>query len=70
MKFQAGQKLQTRSICDHNCIFTGTVVKRTEKTATIDAGRGEKRCKIYHDTDGAEYVFPFGQFSMAPIFRA
>lgn len=70
-KFTQGQKLSSRSICDSECIFTGTVVKRTAKTATIKTSMsGEKRCKIHIDTDGNEFVYPHGQYSMAPVFRA
>lgn len=69
-KFTAGQTLESRSICDHNCIFTGTVIKRTAKTVTINTRmKGEKRCKI-HTNDEGEFIFPFGQYSMAPVFRA
>jgi len=69
--FEAGQTLQTKSICDSECVFTGTVVKRTTKTVTIETRiKGLKRVKIHTETNGAEYCFPFGQYSMAPIFRA
>ena len=68
-KFTAGQQLETRSACDHNCIFTAEVVKRTAKFVTIKV-RGElKRCGVT-EHDGAEMIFPFGRYSMAPIFRA
>ncbi len=69
--FTTGQKLSTRSICDSDCIFEGRILKRTAKTATISTRMdGEKRCKIHIDTDGSEYLFPHGTYSMAPIFRA
>ena len=68
--FTDSQQLFSRSICDHECIFRGVVIKRTEKTVTITTPRtGVKRCKI-HLNDEGEYIFPFGQYSMAPIFRA
>jgi hypothetical protein len=71
-KFVEGQKLATRSICDHNCIFTAKVIKVTAKTVTIDDSiYGVKRCKIHvDDRDGGEFIFPHGKHSMAPIFRA
>lgn len=70
-KFYVGQKLATRSIGDHDVIYRGTVVSRTPKfvTVKIDGDRELKRCgvKLY---DGSEYIFPFGRYSMAPVFRA
>ena len=68
--FKAGQKLSQRSICDNDCIFTGTIVKRTAKTATVmTAMKGEKRCKIHNDENG-EFIYPHGQYSMAATFHA
>lgn len=70
-KFTANQNITGRSVCDAECVFSATVIKRTAKTVTI-TGRDndQKRCKIHLDTDGNEYVFPYGQYSMAPIMRA
>jgi len=69
--FKTNQELSSRSICDHNCIFTGTVTKRTAKMVTIKTSMyGEKRCKIHTDENGNEFAYPHGTFSMAPIFRA
>jgi len=71
MKFITGKTYGTRSIGDHDCIFKGTVMKRTAKTVTINCQHEiAKRCKIHHDEDGDEFIFPFGRYSMAPIFRA
>ena len=69
-KFTTGQKLSTRSACDHECIFTATVLKRTAKTVTIETDmEGVKRCKIHNYGDG-EFILPFGNYSMAPVFTA
>ena len=68
--FTDSQQLSSRSACDHNCIFRGVVIKRTAKTVTITtAMKGETRCKIHTNEEG-EFIFPFGRYSMAPIFRA
>lgn len=68
--FTTNQQLSTRSICDHDCIFEGVIVKRTAKTVTINTRmKGEARCKI-HLNDEGEFIFPFGRYSMAPVFRA
>lgn len=68
-KFKVNQELSTRSTCNYDCIFKATVIKRTAKTITITSREGEKRCKIHSNNEG-EYIFPYGRYSMAPIFRA
>jgi len=69
--FKQGQQLSTRSIGDHECIFTAIVIGRTTKTVTIKTDMdGIRRCKIHHNSDEGEFIFPFGRYSMAPIFRA
>ena len=67
--FTQGQELSTPSICDSECIFTANVIKRTAKTITIMVHGDSKRCKIHNDGE-CEFIFPFGQYSMAAIFRA
>ena len=69
IKFKQGQQLSSRSICDHECIYTSTVLKRTAKTVTIDVHGDTKRCKI-HEYEGVEFIYPFGKYSMCPIFKA
>lgn len=70
-KFTPNQELSARSICDHDCIFTGTVVKRTAKMVTVHTSMyGDKNVKIMIDEDGSEYCYPHGRYSMATIFRA
>ena len=69
-KFTPGQQLSQRSICDHNCIFTGEVVKRTAKRVTILVHGDAKTVKIHLDDEGNEFLFPLGQYSMSPTFRA
>lgn len=69
-KFKQNQEISARSVCDHNCIFTATIVKRTAKSVMIKDNSGERRCKIHTDESGGEFIFPYGQYSMAPIMRA
>lgn len=64
--FTPGKTYTTRSICDHDCIIRVTVAKRTAKTITTDAGKVLR----VGEYDGAEYVKPWGSYSMAPIVRA
>ena len=66
MKFEAGKTYTTRSACDHDCIIRVAVAKRTAKTITTDKGK-VLRVGVY---DGAEFVRPWGSYSMAPIVRA
>lgn len=71
MKFEIGKKYATRSICNHDCIFEVEVLKRTAKTVTIcEYGHEVKRVKVHVDTDGREFIFPHGQYSMAAVIRA
>ena len=64
--FKAGSTYSTRSVCDHNCIFSIEVVSRTAKTLRTADGK-TLRISIY---DGVEQVKPCGSYSMAPIISA
>ena len=65
-KFEVGKQYSTRSICDYDCIFSITVLKRTAKTITTERGR----TKVHVSGDGSEYVMPWGKYSMCPVFVA
>lgn len=67
--FEAGKTYATRSVCDSNCIVTVEVVSRTEKTIKAKTMKGLKtlRVSVY---DGAEFVKPWGSYSMAPVVSA
>lgn len=64
--FEAGQTYTTRSPCDHDCVISLTVAKRTAKTIKTAEGK-TLRIAVY---EGTEYVKPWGSYSMAPIVRA
>lgn len=68
-KFEPGKTYYSRSICDHECIFTIEVVKRTAKTVTYMYQGKERRSNIKLDEHGNEYIKP-DNYSMAPVFRA
>ena len=71
--FEIGKTYSTRSICDHNCIFSYTVIARTAKTITITDGRETKKCRIIKNLSEyrkAESIYPLGQYSMCPIISA
>jgi hypothetical protein len=69
IKFEAGKTYATRSIGDHNCIISVTIEKRTEKTVTATI-RGEKKNFRVGEYDGAEFIKPWGSYSMAPTIKA
>jgi hypothetical protein len=68
-QFEVGKTYQTRSICDHNCIVSVTVTKRTAKTVTGTV-RGEVKTFRPYVYEGRETLRPWGSYSMCPIIRA
>jgi hypothetical protein len=74
-KFEVGKTYSTRSICDYNCIFSFTVVKRTEKTITLNYRGNEYKVRIrtgsfYDPNNTDEWAYPLGQYSMSPFIEA
>ena len=73
-EFEVGKTYSTRSICDHNCTISLTVTARTAATITTIDDRGEvQRLKIAKKVStyrNAETVYPWGQYSMAPMIDA
>jgi hypothetical protein len=68
-QFEAGKTYQTRSICDHECIFSFTIISRTKKFVTLKA-QGEIKKVGVKDLGEWEWAFPLGRYSMAPMIRA
>ena len=68
-QFEAGKTYTTRSICDHDCVISVTIEKRTAKTVTATV-RGKSKTFRVAEYDGAEYIKPWGSYSMAPMIRA
>ncbi|MGX9755756.1 hypothetical protein ACWYRQ_05750 [Clostridioides difficile] len=68
IKFEVGKTYATRSICDHDCIYTIEVIKRTDKTVTYKEDDTVRRAKIRF-SDDYEYI-RVGNYSMAPNFSA
>jgi hypothetical protein len=64
--FIVGNTYTTRSICDHDCIISITVAKRTASTITTTEGKMLRTSEY----DNAEIVYPMGQYSMAPKIKA
>ena len=67
--FQTGTTYYTRSIGDHDCIFSFEILRRTAKTVRVQVnGKIVNRgLTIY---EGVEQFKPFGNYSMCAIIRA
>ena len=75
--FEVGATYSTRSIGDHNCIWTFEVIARTARFVTLrspsfrngsDAtDTARVGIRTYRDT---EVCSPFGSYSMAPVLMA
>ncbi len=65
-QFETGQTYSTRSVCDHDCIISVTITKRTAKSITTSEG---KRFFVF-EYCGVEQIKPWGSYSMAPIVAA
>lgn len=66
-KFQAGSTYYTRYIGDSDLKVSFKILARTGKNVTLASG---KRCKIHLDSDGSEFIYPEGRYSMALVIRA
>lgn len=72
-KFEIGKRYSMTSICDQNCVWSYTIVKRTNATVTLFDGESEKVCRIVKKLSeyrNAESVRPLGNYSMCPILSA
>jgi len=69
--FEVGKTYTDRSIGDHNCIFSFTVVRRTAKFITLDEVQGDKNKRVGVQVwEGVETAKPFGTYSMCAVIRA
>lgn len=69
-QFQIGTTYSTRSICDYDCIFRFTAIKRTAKTVTFQYHDRQLTRRVRLTDDGVEMVNPLGSYSMAPVISA
>ncbi len=70
-KFRTGQTYETRSICNYDCIFSFTVIKRTAKRLVLkDNVTGEEFRRGIFVYDDAEACKPYGTYSMCPVINA
>lgn len=71
IKFEVGKTYETRSACDHDCIFSYTVVKRTAKRITIKKrNKGKEYIVGTYEYEGVEHARPEGKYSMCPVINA
>jgi len=68
-KFIPGETYYDRSACDHDCIFSFTIISRTAKTITFEY-HGETKKRGLYVYDGVEQFRPFGTYSMCAIVGA
>jgi hypothetical protein len=72
-KFEIGKQYTMRSICNHEAIWSYTVIARTAQTITITDGKNTLKLRVIKKLSeyrNAESVYPLGQYSMAPILSA
>lgn len=67
--FEVGKTYTTRSVCDHECIISVFIEKRTAKTVTTII-HGEEKVFRIGKYAGSELIKPWGSYSMAPIISA
>lgn len=67
--FVVGRTYATRSICDHECIYSFAILGRTAKTVTVQIN-GETVRRGVSVYNGVEQFKPFGSYSMCAIIRA
>lgn len=67
-QFEIGKKYYGRFASNSDCIFTGKVIARTDKTVTFEIDGEIKKLRVTKASAyfGYEIVYPFGQYSMAP----
>jgi hypothetical protein len=69
IQFKTGETYQTRSVCDHNCIFSFKILRRTAKSVWVIVD-GEKVRRLIEVWNNEETFYPFGKYSMAAIISA
>lgn len=73
--FQTGARYSCRSICNHDCIWTFEVLRRTAKTVwlrDVDNGKEVRRRVRTYTSNGEtfETCEPLGGYSMSPTIWA
>lgn len=73
-KFEIGKTYTMRSICNHKCVWSYTIIDRTAATITAEDDKGNVKkyriSKKFSEYRNAETVLPLGNYSMAPMLTA
>jgi len=69
-RFEVGKTYTVTSICDHECVFSFRINRRTAKSVWITGGRVHNERRKISIWDGSEVIYPLGKYSMAPMLRA
>lgn len=72
-QFEIGKSYSMHSPCDHECVWTYTVINRTVQTITLTDGKKTFKCrisKLLTEMNKCESVLPLGNYSMAPVLSA
>ena len=67
--FKIGTTYSTRSICNHDCIFSFKILRRTAKSVWVNVD-GKTVRRAIEVWDNKETFYPFGKYSMAAIISA
>ena len=68
-QFETGKTYFTRSIGDHDCIFSFLILARTPKSVTVNVhGKTVRRSLTAYE--GVEQFKPYGTYSMCPVIQA
>lgn len=67
---KAGETLTARSACDYDCIFEVEILERRGQFVKFERHGQQCRVKVFKDDNGNEFIYAFGRYSMAPIFKA
>ncbi|WP_421878350.1 hypothetical protein [Pacificispira sp.] len=68
--FETGKTYYCRSVCDHDCIWTFTVERRSQSSVWLTDRRGNTKRRTIKVGAGTEFCFPLGRYSMAPVLSA
>jgi hypothetical protein len=80
-RFEVGKSYEMRSICDHDCVWFYTILRRTPKTVTTTDNGKEQTFRVRVEeivcvtpvegrVKSIETIMPLGRYSMAPVLSA
>lgn len=68
--FTVGQAYSATSVCDHECVWTFKVLRRTARFITIEDRWGAVSRVGVRTVGTEEVASPLGSYSMAPVIRS